>query len=414
MSLSDVASNVRTYPVISASASEIPQSCLSSSAPRPMPGRIGLKQTLSQTGSQNSSGTLLFPLGCGSGQGFLKAGSCVLAATITVTQNPGSWYFNQGLDASAIIQRSTVYINGAIVDQQQFYNRVNATLDQHCSTQAYYNNDLTVMSNAGGVDVGALSTTFSIPIKSGVLNAQHDLPLFLLNTCQVELNLESVASALFQVSVNALSEYSISNARLLYEVFYPEVEYENSMRAVLASGKLWQCPIKQWYNLQVSNLGATKSQPIGLNKSSVLAIFTTCQTDNGLVSVQHKFTGDTPAGQGLRVFCDGQLVNNYSIVDTNVIFHEKSRAMGTLQDPERSAVSRGGASLTRALYLSDSFLQGVALMKTQESGFSMAGTAVSQAVVEVTNAGTAGNLYIFVAYESILTIDAMGSASIIQ
>jgi glucose dehydrogenase len=53
-------------------------------------------------------------------------------------------------------------------------------------------------------------------------------------------------------------------------------------------------------------------------------------------------------------------------------------------------------------------------MKTFESGFSMAGSAVSQMVVEVTNAGSAGNLYICTAYQQIMTLDAMGNLQMIR
>jgi hypothetical protein len=182
--------------------------------------------------------------------------------------------------------------------------------------------------------------------------------------------------------------------------------------------------VKSWYNLVVSNAGATKSQPIGLNMSSVLGFFHMSQTDAGTSLLAHFPTGDTPAGQGTRVFCDGNLVNNYAIVDTPIIFAEKSRAMGLLLDPERSSISvAAGATeavalvpgdMTSAKFLANSFLAGVSLIKTQESGFSMPGTAVSQAVVEVTNAGTAGQLYIFTAFQQILTIDAMGSIQLVR
>jgi hypothetical protein len=427
MSLSDSNANVRTFPVITAASSDIPQSCLSSSAPRPIQSRIGLKQVLSQTGSQTSNGTLLFPLGCGAGQGFLKAGSVYLAGSITVTQGGAEdWGFNQSGGADALILRSTVYVNGAIAEQTQFYNRINMALEQHCGNSGYVRNDLAIMSLKGITALARnVAVPFVVPFKSGVMNAQHDLPLFLMNTCQVELNLDSVAAAILSRTTGA-TEYTINNARLIYEVFYPEVDYENSMRAVLASGKLWQSPVKSWYNLVVTNTGTTKSQPIGLNMSSVLGFFHFSQTDAGTVLLPHYPTGDTPAGQGTRVFCDGNLINNYAIVDTPVIFAEKSRAMGLLLDPERSSIGVAGAAaasvdlalkpadLNSVTYLANSFLAGVSLIKTQESGFSMAGTAVSQAVVEVTNAGTIGQLYIFVAYEQIMTLDAMGSLQMIR
>jgi hypothetical protein len=239
------------------------------------------------------------------------------------------------------------------------------------------------------------------------------------------LNLDSVANAILS-NTSAATEYTITNPRLIYEVFYPEVDYENSMRAVLAFGKLWQAPVNSWYNLVVSNAGGVKSQPIGLNMSSVLGFFHFSQTDAGTTLLPHFPTADppgAPAQINTRVFCDGNLVNNFSISDTPLVFAEKSRAMGLLLDPERCAIGVAGTvdaaglvpgDLTSAKYLANAFLAGVSLIKTQESGFSMAGTAVSQAVVEVTNAGTAGNLYIFVAYEQIMTLDAMGNLQMIR
>jgi hypothetical protein len=364
-------------------------------------------------------------LGCGgSGQGFLKAGSVYLAGSITVAQTLNDWAFNQSGGADAIILRSTVYINGAIAEQTQFYNRVNMALEQHCGNSGYVRNDLVVMSHKGVAGLARnVAVPFVVPFKSGVMNAQHDLPLFLMNTCQVELNLDSVANAILS-NTTAATEYTISNARLIYEVFYPEVDYENSMRAVLASGKLWQSPVQSWYNLQVSNQGATKSQPIGLNMSSVLGVFHFSQTDAGATLDPHYPTGDAPAGQGTRLFCDGVLINNYAIQETPIIFAEKSRAMGLLLDPERCAIGVAGgatlavalapADLTSAKFLTNSFLAGVSLIKTQESGFAMPGTAVSQAVLEVTNAGTAGQMYIFISYQQILTLDAMGNLQMIR
>jgi len=423
MSLSDVNTNVRSFPVISASSSEIPQSCLSSNAPRPMQSRIGMKQVLSQTGSQTSNGTLLFPLGCGAGQGFLKAGSVYLAGTINVTQGANTWSFNLSGGADAIILRSTVYVNGAIAEQTQNYNRIGQVLDQHCSTSGYVQNDLLALSLKGVVGrVGATNYNFVVPLKNGVLNAQHDIPLFLCNTLQIELNLESVANAIYSITTSA-TEFTISNARLIYSVFFPEAEYENSMRAVLASGKLWQCPVKSWYNITVSNSsGATKSQAIGLNMSSVLGVFHFTQ-DAGATTVPHYATGDTPAGQGLRVFTDGNLVNSFAILEDGVIFAEMKRALGCLGDPERSSIGVTAtadanalvpANLTLNNYRVNAFLGGVSLMKTFESGFSMAGSAVSQMVVEVTNAGSAGNLYICTAYQQIMTLDAMGNLQMIR
>ena len=70
MSLSDSNQNVRSYPVIASAQSQVPQEMMSSSAPRVISSRLSHKQSISSTATQSQSGTLMFQIPCGSGQGF--------------------------------------------------------------------------------------------------------------------------------------------------------------------------------------------------------------------------------------------------------------------------------------------------------------------------------------------------------
>jgi hypothetical protein len=418
MSLSDFGGNVRSAPVISASSSEIPQSILSSNAPRPINSRVGLKQTLSSTASQNSSGTMLFQLGCGAGQGFLKSNSLYLYCTVGVTQGANTWYFNLSGDVQSIIQRCTLYLNGQICEQIQAYNKINQAMDNHCATAGYNQNDLFVLSGKGLVTANNATINVATPIKLGILNSQQDLPLFLFNTAQLEINLETVGQAILGIT-SAVTEYQVTNARLIYQVYYPDTEYENSMRAVLASGKLYQAPFKTWYNIVVNNAGSTvKNVPIGLNMSSVMGIFHFAQLNDTTTTNVKLATGDTPAN--FRVFADGQLLNSYNLDNVPMIFGEMKRALNCFGDPERSSVSATSTTLVpknfaSGEFSSNAFLGGLSLNKTFESGFAMSGSAVGQLLAEITNAGSANtNLYICTAYSQILTVDAMGNIALIR
>jgi len=274
----------------------------------------------------------------------------------------------------------------------------------------------------GGAGVLSSTQTVTIPIKMGLLNAQQDLPLFLFNTAQLEFNLETLNNAIFSIT-SASTGYTVSSVQLIYSVFYPEQEYEMSMRQVLASGKLFQIPIKTWYNLQVANSAGVKSVPIGLNMSSVLGVFHFVHATPASPTTAVLYTGDTPANQGLRVFLDGQLVNSYSIQDTATIFSEMKKALNLFADPDRSSYGFTGAgtagfnpvALTRTTFLSNAFFGGLSLARTFESGLAMVGTAVGQMIVEVDCSATvASTLHICTAYEQILTVDATGSISLIR
>jgi hypothetical protein len=417
MSLSDSNQNVRTYPVIASSQSQVPQELMSSSAPRPLSSKIQHKVSNSQTATQTSSGQLIFNLGCGSGQGFLKSGSVYLTCNVSVTQAADTWGFqNSNQLASSIILRDTLYLNGNVADQYNYVNKLRQGLVSHCSSDGYVKNDLCISENANLNTVARnASVNVCIPIQNGVFNAQHNLPLFLLNTAQLEVNLENLNNAITRVTT-AVTEYTVSNAKLIYEIVQPEIAFEQEMKSILASGKLFQMPIKSWYNLKQSNTGAVKSIPIGLNMSSVNGVFHTSYPVAAMGNIQFNY-GDTPAN--LRVWCDGELKNSFNMDNACVQFAELKKALGVFQDPERSVAghSAGDGVLvaqTGTTYQANTFLGGLSLIRTQESGFEMSGTPVSQMIVEVTNAGTAGDLFIFVSYSQILTIDQNGSIQLVR
>lgn len=426
MSLSDSNQNVRTYPVISSASSQVPDELMSSSAPRPLASKIQHKVANCQTATQTSSGQLMFNLGCGSGQGFVKSGSVYLSCLVAVTQavhadNKNKFSNSNGL-GSSIILRDTLYLNGNIADQYNYVNKLRQGLVSHCSSDSYVKNDLAITEAPLATTVSANPPTgvrICIPVQNGVLNAQNNLPLFLFSTCQLEFNLDSVGQAIYSAGV-AATEYTVTDAKITYTVIQPEIAFEQEMKAILASGKLFQMEIKSFYNLKQSNAGPTKSVPIGLNMSSVNAIFHTCYkaVGDGIQTLSNTSDGVSE----LRIWLDGELKNSFNINTAPVIYSEMKKALGVYGDPERSsanfytrAAAPATVALTQETFLTDAFLGGLNLMRTQQSGFSFSGSPVSQAIVEVTNTGTAGSdLYIFVSYSQCLCIDAMGSIQLIR
>jgi hypothetical protein len=102
------------------------------------------------------------------------------------------------------------------------------------------------------------------------------------------------------------------------------------------------------------------------------------------------------------------------------------KALNLFADPDRSSygISASAGSgyftptvdkLTQDTFLNPSFFGGLSLARTFESGLAMVGTAVGQMIVEVDNGGAVtSTLHICTAYEQILTVDAMGSISLIR
>lgn len=433
-------------PVVTAAHEDVPQSCLSSGALQPIQSVVKLKQVYSQNAAPGPSSLMVFPLSCQQGAGFLKSGSVYLQGLLVVDQaDGGRALFNHAGGAEALIYRLQVTLNGTIAETCLNYNRWSTKLDLHCSQQGYVQNDLAVMTQRGqlqtaaaaqGLDGFGWRIPFVIPIKSAVLNASQDLPLFMFQNAQIELQTDTIASSFYSGGGQAVTNYQIQTPKLIYETFNPDVNFENSMRQVLMSGKLFQIPVNTWYNNSQSNAGSVKSIVVGLKAQSIMGVMYNAETDGaGSVAAtnQHFATGDTPSGQGLRVFVDGVLQNNYSIVDTPTIFAERSRLLGILADPERSAaqltayINAGAVQatqasgsltttpLTPAIFLANQFLGGLSLQKVSEAGFVMCGTSCNQQLlIEVTNAGSDGTLYYFIPYQSIVCIDGQGMVQVLK
>ena len=75
-------------------------------------------------------------------------------------------------------------------------------------------------------------------------------------------------------------------------------------------------------------------------------------------------------------------------------------------------------SITRALYVSSAYLGGLSLQRESldNQAFSFVGTPVSQLVFQWQGAppGNTGEMFIFVALQRVLTIDAVGSCNLIN
>ena len=75
-------------------------------------------------------------------------------------------------------------------------------------------------------------------------------------------------------------------------------------------------------------------------------------------------------------------------------------------------------ALTRALYASSAYLGGLSLQREvlDSQAFSFVGTPVSQLVFQWagTPPGNTGEMFIFVALQQVLTIDAVGSCNLIR
>ncbi len=412
--------------------SDIPAAWMPSSEPRVASGGSQrIVAVSSQNGTVTSGQQLSFQLPANMGSGFLKSGSAYVRMTVSVTQaNAYSWCFRQYGAAESLFLRMTALLSGSIGEQIQNYNKLCASLKLHCTNANYVVNDDQILQDTmGGAFNTAQTLTVCVPVNLGLFNAKAHLPLFLLSGCQLQIDLDSAAQGLTSGSADPITDFSISQAQLVFEQLVPDSQYELATKQMLAS-RVYQIPINTWYNVKISNAGATKTQNIGLNSSSVKAVLWNVVVGNtsrnsGAFTADGQFAGNGSA----YLYLDGQLVSNNNLAEAPDQFAEMNRALNVLTDINRtswgpssaagvSGTSVAGdftaAALTRAIYSAGAYLGGLSCSRSDQAGFSFSGTPVNTAVLQLTNAGTAGDAFIYVALQQVVTIDLAGNVNLIR
>jgi len=130
------------------------------------------------------------------------------------------------------------------------------------------------------------------------------------------------------------------------------------------------------------------------------------------------------------VYADGQLIHNSNLSDVSQQYTEMNRCLNTMFDTSRTSSAPVAstanavadditiAPLSRALYASTAYLGGLSLQRESldNSSFSFVGTPVSQLVFQWQSSAQAptGEVFIFVALQQVLTVDAVGSVNLIR
>jgi hypothetical protein len=414
-------SSVKSYPV-SVANSDVPSAWLSNADPRVAGATKKILSVSSQNGTQTSGGQLSFILPSNMGAGFLASGSAYLKFTVTVTQAVATaWAFRQYGSGSSVINRMTLLASGAITEQILNYNKLYSSLMLHASNPNFVQADDKINQfTLPGAFSTTLTSTVCVPILLGAFNSKQHLPLFLLNSAQLNVDLDTVANAI-TYSTNAVTEYSISSATLVCEQICPDHQFEAGIKSMLGQ-RLFQMPINTYYNVRVAQTGAV-TQNIGLNCSSLRSVLWNTVVREAGADAGHF----TDGGQtSCRLYLDGQLVFNGNLSDSVQQFIEMNRSLNTMWDSDRVSVGVVAdtqavavandftyAALTRAIYSSGAYLGGLSTAKSSDGGFSFQGVPCNTAVLEFvgTNAGT---FYIYCALQQIIAIDSQGNASLIR
>lgn len=441
-----------------------------------MPGRIGrpvqatksIKNIGAVSGSTATSGQLsLFQLPYGAGAGFMKPGSAYVRFRYAGTQSADSHGFAGSVPtAQSLVQRLTISQN-ANIEMINEYGKLVSNVIYPFMTSADYLNNLAITEGSMGQNsaisfpyatgatanisgqynaqdarytfvsggVGGITSNpieLSISLASGLINNKElsFIPLELMSSpLTIQIDWANINNALYALTT-APTEFTVSNVSLVYESVNPPLEYVNTLRAGLASGKVFSIPYTTVVSAQTAN-APTVSYNMSINSSSVesLYYFATQTFNQGNSTLKSKYascaTGATVSADfttvNRRLYADGNLVASFpSLNSDTLLFRELMRAVegGFAGTDVATTVPFSNVGLDARnpqSFKSQYYVGGFNLRNFNEAGLCMEGTPVSLLNLQKDDyTGADGILYMYAFVSQILLLDASGSLSIVR
>lgn len=414
-------------------------STLQGDQPKVFPAaKAQVKSIPCSTASVGPSTTCLFQLPTGQ-LGFIKSGSMYLRGKISVTQTGAastSWAFagqtsnSANYDfGSASMLLSRVNINlGSLNVSYPNYNHFKQAVIPHCANANWLLTDDRILESLGVTKTntdttqGSRDLYFAIPLFLPIFNADQHFPALLMNSpIVIEILTESINNAFYCVT-NAVTNYSLSEMSIVYE----EIQVSPEFKSALVSskqGEAYSLSINDMWSIGPTATTQSQTYQIGCGLSSLKAVLFTEQLQS---AVANATTGKKYLSNGLsnfNVYVNNEMVNPPNLDNQQVVFAEMNRALQRINDSQYNSyvepdTTTATGSNDTTYYPASNFLAGVNTMSVSDWGFSMTGRNASNVTLELVHSAAidavkwgnasnyaAANLYIFLLYDSILSVD---------
>lgn len=430
---------------------DVPQSLKSNSSAQAIKTRNRIFQVSSTSQSQNSSGVILFnipPSNYSITRGTMAlrcrvtvAGTGFVAGAVTqpAFQGPGlvpavgTGWVPQFSNGYQVITRATLYgANSAVIEQQNYLNDNMNLMLIHNSNASYLAGDAAILAGVGlPMAITATTSAFIdlvLPLPLSAFNSStQDFPAYLLSSpLTLQLDLASVARALYAGTGVTYSDFTVSNTYLIYQACeLPSAYIEAERMAVKSSPFIMN--LTSTLNVQVPASILT-SYSLGLNASSVRAVFVL--PSNGAApaaATQLQYIRDTAdsgsnfngAGTNAIVFVDGNQINS-AIFDTpSMVFqglknalHHNLQGSVIYSSPSMAGYYTGSASQP---WLKQLYAIGWDLTSFDDEASLFAGTPCTTLNLQLTGYGSANPTYlstIIVVYDVLLAFESDGTIQI--
>lgn len=387
--------------------------------------------------SVGPSSSILFNIPSG-GNSFIKPNSMYLRLKCVVTQtgaNATSWAFagqsnDDSVDcgaASSLINRINITFPGGSTVSYGNYNHWRNAILPHISTLGFMLNDLRIMEYSGvtklNTDTAVTSQTVyvSIPLWIPIFNSAQAFPSLLLSGSgiNIEFITESLNNALYSLTT-AVTAYSLSEISLVYETLDVSQSYKEAIFAA-KSGGFYNISVEDWSSIGPVASTSAMSYQIGCGYSSLKSILFTEQS--AITATSDKKMYNYNGLNDIKIYVNNQIVSPPNMNEETYVFCEMNRALGRLNDfnltSTNAVIANTAPTNIRSTYTNSNFLAGISTQVFSDWGFSSTGVPASTLTLELNHSSTAdaikwesssivyaaSSLYIFMAYDSVFSVD---------
>jgi len=430
---------------------DVPHSLKSNSSAQAIKTRNRIFQVSSTSQSQSSGGLVLFNIPPSNYS--ISRGTACLRARITVT---GTGFVTSGWGATTSvgfqgpgvinsnfvpslgsgyswINRMTLYgSNSAVIEQRNYLNDDLSLMLMHNANANYLLGDAQLLCGVGAPFTYTSTTSGFIdvvlPLPLSMFNSStQDVPAYLLSApLTLQIDLASVARALYKGSVATITDYTVSNTYLVYQACeLPSAFIEAERMAVKTHPFIMNLTSNMAVQVPASVL---TSYTLGLNASSIRAVFVLPSNGATYASgTQLQYARDTAdsatfngSGVNAIVYVDGNQINS-AIFDTpQMVFQGLKNALhhnlqgSIIYSSPAFAPTTAGSTITNP-YMTQFYAVGWDLSSFDDEASLFAGTAATNVNIQLTGYGSANPTYlntIIVVFDVLVAFEADGSIQI--
>jgi hypothetical protein len=317
------------------------------------------------------------------------------------------------------------------------YNHFRNAVMPHVIGQEYLQNDLRELEFAGvplagGSTPNATSSStlsVAIPLWLPCFNSNQAFPALLISSpITIEILTETINNA-FSATQTTVTNYTISNASLVYETITVSSEFKQALLQSKA-GQMYNIKLNDWMCVGPTASTSRMTYQIGCGLSSLRSVLWTNQRVSDVSATISTFKRYHFNGlSDYKIYVNNLLISANNPDCDAVAYAEMNRALSRLNDYNITScigtVANDGGGI-RNTYTLNNFLGGASCDVFSDYGYQETGIPASTVTLELIYSGATAakwqvaevhensNLYVFLLHDSTLSVDVSSGVVMVR